>query len=79
MAEHGRRNAFVRNIAANPNVRVRMRGRWRSGTAFVLPEDDPRRRLERMVKGTLGLRIIETVTRVSMTEPLTIRVELEPQ
>ena len=44
VAEHGRRAAYVRNIEANPRVRVRVRGKWRSGTAVTLPDDDPRER-----------------------------------
>ena len=40
----GRRNNSVRNIEANPRVRVRALGRWRTGTAHLLPDDDARRR-----------------------------------
>ena len=43
VAEHGRRAAYVRNIEANPRVRVRVGRRWRTGTAQVLS----RRRLAR--------------------------------
>jgi deazaflavin-dependent oxidoreductase (nitroreductase family) len=42
VAEHGRRAAYVRNIEADSRVRVKARGRWRSGTAHVMPEVDPR-------------------------------------
>ena len=45
VAADGRRSQYVRNIAANPDVRVKVHGRWRKGTAHLLPEDDPRRRL----------------------------------
>ncbi|MEJ7790764.1 MAG: nitroreductase/quinone reductase family protein [Gaiellaceae bacterium] len=31
VAEHGRRAGYVRNIAANPRVRVKAGGRWRCG------------------------------------------------
>ena len=33
VAEHGRHSDYVRNIMANPRVRVRVGGTWRSGTA----------------------------------------------
>src|SRR3954452_18723319 len=46
VSEHGRRSAYVRNLEADPQVRVRVRGRWRSGTAHPLPDDDPRARQE---------------------------------
>ena len=44
VAEHGHRAAYVRNIEADPNVRVRVGRRWREGTAHVLAVDDPRER-----------------------------------
>jgi deazaflavin-dependent oxidoreductase (nitroreductase family) len=40
----GRRNNSVRNMEANPRVRVKANGRWRTGTAHVLPDDDAKRR-----------------------------------
>jgi deazaflavin-dependent oxidoreductase (nitroreductase family) len=36
---HGRHAGFVRNIEADPNVRLRLRGRWRTGTATAQPMD----------------------------------------
>ena len=36
---HGERAAFARNIAADPRVRLRLRGRWREGTATVIDQD----------------------------------------
>jgi deazaflavin-dependent oxidoreductase (nitroreductase family) len=39
IAVHGRHSGIVRNIEANPNVRLRLRGRWRAGTATTLPLD----------------------------------------
>src|SRR5215217_2532927 len=40
VTEHGRRAAYVRNIEANPNVRVRVGRRWRAGTATVVEGDN---------------------------------------
>ena len=34
---HGEHASFARNIAARPRVRLKHRGRWREGTARVLP------------------------------------------
>jgi deazaflavin-dependent oxidoreductase (nitroreductase family) len=45
VAEHGRRASYVRNIEANPRVRVRVGRRWHDGTARLVPGDDPRVRL----------------------------------
>ena len=33
---------YVKNIEANPCVRVKVHGRWRSGTAYLLVDEDPR-------------------------------------
>jgi len=41
----GRETFYVRNIEANPRVRVTALGRWRTGTAHLLDEDDARRRM----------------------------------
>jgi deazaflavin-dependent oxidoreductase (nitroreductase family) len=39
IAVHGPHAGFVNNIQANPAVRLRLRGRWRHGTASVHPMD----------------------------------------
>src|SRR5262249_60826546 len=41
IAEHGRHSDWVRNILANPRVRVKVNGRWRNGTGHLMPDDDP--------------------------------------
>jgi deazaflavin-dependent oxidoreductase (nitroreductase family) len=45
VSEHGDHSDYVRNIKANPAVRVRLGGKWRNGTAHLLPDDDPVQRL----------------------------------
>lgn len=42
------RSQYVKNMEANPTVRVRAHGRWHTGTARVLADDDARRRLMSM-------------------------------
>jgi deazaflavin-dependent oxidoreductase (nitroreductase family) len=73
VAEHGRRAGYVRNIQADPRVRVRVGGRWRTGRATVMPDDDPRRR-----QREIGLRFNATVVRTMGTDLLTVRVDLDP-
>lgn len=61
---------YVRNIEANPKVRLRVHGRWREGIAHVCPDDDPRRRLLRLNPANsvfIGL---------AGTDLLTVRVDL---
>jgi deazaflavin-dependent oxidoreductase (nitroreductase family) len=72
VAEHGRKAGYVRNIEANPRVRVFVQRRWRSGTARLMPEDDPRRR-----QRLLGHRLNSLFVRLIGTELLTVRVDLD--
>jgi hypothetical protein len=44
VAEHGSNASYVRNIQADPIVRKKIGRRWRTGTAHVMPDDDPRAR-----------------------------------
>ncbi len=74
VAEHGRRAAYVRNIDADPRVRVRVGRRWRTGTARVLEGDDWRERQRLMPKNRLNSAMV----RVMGTEPVTVRVDLDP-
>jgi deazaflavin-dependent oxidoreductase (nitroreductase family) len=73
VAEHGRRAGYVRNIEVNPRVRVFVSGVWRSGTAAIVPDDDPRER-QRM----LGRRVNAALVRLMGTDLLTIRIDLDP-
>ncbi len=73
VAEHGSRAGYVRNIRSNPRVRIKLRGGWRSGTARVLDEDDPRARLRWM-----GLRFNALVVRLTGTDLLSVRIDLDP-
>ena len=45
VAEDGRAAGYARNIAADPAVRVCIRGRWRPARAVLVPDDDPEARL----------------------------------
>jgi deazaflavin-dependent oxidoreductase (nitroreductase family) len=70
VAEHGRRAAYVRNIEADPRVRVKIGRRWRSGRAQALPDDDPLAR-QRAMPGANAL-----VVRLMGSDLLTVRVDL---
>jgi deazaflavin-dependent oxidoreductase (nitroreductase family) len=72
VAEHGRQADYVRNIERDPRVRVNVRRRWRSGTAHVLPDDDPRARL-RWLKRPLN----DAALRAMASEMLVIRIDLD--
>lgn len=69
VAEHGWRANYVRNIQADPKVRVRIARRWRPGRASIVLDDDPRKRL-RMTPNDVLIRLVGT-------DLLTIRIELD--
>jgi deazaflavin-dependent oxidoreductase (nitroreductase family) len=71
VSEFGDRSQYVRNIAANPRVRVRVRGRWHSGTAVLLPDEDARARLAELP------RMNSAAVRAMGDNLLTIRVDLD--
>ena len=73
VAEHGLRSAYVRNIQADPRVRVRVGRRWRTGTAHVLADDNWRER-QRMMPNRLN----SAAVRAMGTEHITVRVDLDP-
>ncbi|MBV7696631.1 nitroreductase/quinone reductase family protein [Streptomyces sp. TRM70350] len=71
VSEFGDRSQYVRNIRANPRVRVRLGGRWYEGTAHLLPDDDPKARLRALP------RMNSTAVRAIGTNLLTVRVDLD--
>ena len=61
---------YVRNIKARNAVRLRIKGRWRSGTAVLLPDDDAVLRLKRLP------RFNSAMVSALGTRPLTVRIDL---
>ena len=72
VSDHGEASNYVRNIKVDNRVRVRIRGRWRAGTAALLPGDDPYVRL-----ATLP-RFNSSMVRALGTDLLAVRVDLDP-
>ena len=79
VSEHGRRSAYVLNLEANPQVRVRVGSRWRSGIAQPLPDDDAHERLRLLSRGRPGYRLNALAARAVGTDLLTIRVDLDDE
>ncbi|MFI7008687.1 nitroreductase/quinone reductase family protein [Streptomyces sp. NPDC050145] len=71
VSEFGLKSQYVRNIQADPKVRVRIRGRWYEGTAQLLPDDDARARLRALP------RMNSSAVRAFGIDLLTIRVDLD--
>ena len=80
IAQHGRRTDYVRNIEAAPRVRVRTAPAdgWRTGTAHVLPGDDPRERRRLLGRDDVWRRLCLSASHVMTTDALTIRIDLDP-
>ncbi|EKF24507.1 deazaflavin-dependent oxidoreductase, nitroreductase family protein [Mycolicibacterium hassiacum DSM 44199] len=71
VSEFGEKSDYVKNIKADPRVRVRLRGTWHSGTAHLVPEDDAQARLRSLPRfNSFGVRTFGT-------NLLTIRVDLD--
>jgi len=73
VAEHGHKASYVRNIEANPRVRLRVGRRWRTGTARILTDDDWRERQRRLPN-----KVNSAMVRAVGTEHVTVRVDLDP-
>ncbi|HUC37089.1 MAG TPA: nitroreductase/quinone reductase family protein [Acidimicrobiales bacterium] len=78
IAEHGRAAGYVKNLVADPRVRIKVRRHWRTGLATIMDDDAMER--ARWMRTTLGRRHFADVwaARTFGTEPLTIRVDFDP-
>ena len=82
VAQRGPDADWVRNIEANPRVRVKVseaHARWRSGTAHIVDEDDPRERQRILSQASLARRLCISTSKAVNTSPLTIRVDLDSE
>jgi deazaflavin-dependent oxidoreductase (nitroreductase family) len=74
VAEHGRQAGYVKNLLADPHVRLKIGRRWRTGEAEVLPDDDPEARLR-----SIGHRVNAAMVRAMGTDLLTVRITLDEE
>jgi deazaflavin-dependent oxidoreductase (nitroreductase family) len=81
VTQRGRQADYVRNIEANPRVRVKvrrgLRTEWLAGTAHVVDGDDPRERQRIMARADFWRRICLQASGAMSTSPLTIRIDLD--
>ena len=71
VSEFGEQSQYIRNIQADPRVRVRLRGKWHSGTAHLVPDDDSQARLRELPQfNSFGVRTFGT-------NLLTVRVDFD--
>jgi deazaflavin-dependent oxidoreductase (nitroreductase family) len=83
VAQRGWRADWAENIRANPRVRVKVRSGsgvgWRAGTAHLLDDDDLRERRRRIGRGNLARRLCVSASAAMGTDPLTVRIDLDPR
>ena len=72
VTEHGWHADYVKNIQADPRVRVKIGRTWFSGTAVILEDDDPMARLR-----WLRRPVNDSMLLAVATQALTIRVDLD--
>jgi deazaflavin-dependent oxidoreductase (nitroreductase family) len=81
LSQRGRDADWVRDIEADPRVRVKPRSRrptgWRSGTARVVEDDDPRERQRVLGEGKPWRRLCLRASAAMATDPLTVRIDLD--
>ncbi|MGW6697535.1 nitroreductase/quinone reductase family protein [Nocardia sp. NPDC055049] len=71
VSEFGEKSQYIRNIQVNNRVRLRIRGRWYSGTAHLVRGDDARARLRELPRAN------SAVVRAVGTDLLTVRIDLD--
>jgi deazaflavin-dependent oxidoreductase (nitroreductase family) len=79
VTQRGRQSGYVKNIEANPRVRVKVRGGWRTGTAQILDDDDPRERRRILGRGNRARQLCLRTSNAMSTNPLTVRIDLAPR
>jgi deazaflavin-dependent oxidoreductase (nitroreductase family) len=81
VAEHGMKAGYVRNIQHDPRVRLKLRDglrtRWRTGTAHLLPDDDPHERQRCLTSQLPSSAGNARAVRLFGTHLLTVRIDLD--
>jgi deazaflavin-dependent oxidoreductase (nitroreductase family) len=81
LSQRGRGADWVRNIEANPRVRVKRRagsrGLWRTGTAHILDDDDPQERKRILSRDNLARRLCVCTSAAMASNLLTVRIDLD--
>jgi hypothetical protein len=81
VAQTGRDADWVRNIEAEPRVRVKVsepHARWRTGTAHIVADDDPRERLRAIASADLSRKLCVATSGALAINQISVRVDLDP-
>jgi deazaflavin-dependent oxidoreductase (nitroreductase family) len=81
VAEHGMKAGYIRNVERDPHVRLKLREglryRWRTGTAHLLSDDDPRERQRWLASHLRSSAGNARAVRLFGTQLLTVRIDLD--
>ncbi|PYX82775.1 MAG: nitroreductase family deazaflavin-dependent oxidoreductase [Acidobacteria bacterium] len=81
VAEHGMKAGYVRNVAQNPRVRLKLRdgirAHWYIGTAHLLTDDDPHERQRWLGDQVPGSAKNAAAVRLFGTDLLSVRIDLD--
>ena len=69
ISQHGTRSGWGRNIADNPNVRLRQGSTWHVGVATFKPDDDVVARAQKF--GRVGAKVVKALE----TTPVSVRID----
>ncbi|ORW97156.1 nitroreductase [Mycobacterium sp. IEC1808] len=69
ICQHGSRSGWGKNIADNPNVRLRQGNQWRTGVATFRPDDDVVARARKF--GRLAAKMVKALE----TTPVSVRID----
>ena len=72
VTEHGRHADYVKNIEADPRVRVKVGRTWHEGTAHLMPDDDVRARMRQ-----LNRPANDAMVRLVGSDLMTVRIDLD--
>jgi deazaflavin-dependent oxidoreductase (nitroreductase family) len=83
VAQAGRQADWVRNIEANPQVRVKLaswpHATWRPGIAHILDDDDTSERHRMIGRANVARRLCMCASRALESSPVTVRIDLYRQ
>ena len=69
ISQHGNRSGWGRNIADNPNIRLRQGSQWRAGVAQFRPDDDV------VARGRNFGRLASKMVKALETTPVSVRID----
>jgi deazaflavin-dependent oxidoreductase (nitroreductase family) len=76
IAQHGAHAGWVRNLQAQPSVRVRLGRRWLAGSAQLVPDDDVKARIDTFADTPVGRAMTAAVFRALESQPVSVRIDL---